>query len=379
MKVLLLSVSLLQYYLLSSSVAGFTTNANNNWNKNNNVVSLKPSSSSSLQYVNSIQRGGGGAAAGAASTASTTTAAPMMSQAIMSVLAGSIGGAVGVGVAFPLDTLKTKSQVLASQTATTLPGTNGTATIDLAAVDVENMNMIQLTKYIYRAEGISGFFGGVKGMMAGQALIKALAFSANTCALLYLEQYKSLYLGSFGVLLVAACFSGFITSFLVTPVERIKLMMQANPQYTNELDCASAVLRTEGLKGLMVRGLGPTLVREVPAYGIYFVVYGLFMETPLADVLGQFAPLLFGALSGMACWIPTYPIDVVKTLVQNTEGGEEEGGGKKKSSMDVAIEIYQEGGFGAFYNGITPKLLRAAINHSVTFYVYGLVMNSMKL
>jgi len=48
--------------------------------------------------------------------------------ALASLLAGSIAGAIGVGVAFPLDTLKTKSQVL-----------GGTSTSTTAAVKVEDM------------------------------------------------------------------------------------------------------------------------------------------------------------------------------------------------------------------------------------------------
>ena len=77
-----------------------------------------------------------------------------------------------------------------------------------------------------------------------------------------------------------------------------------------------------------------------------------------------------GALAGMACWIPVYPIDVVKTMVQNTEGGTE------VSSWAVAAQIYKTGGVGAFFDGLTPKMLRAALNHSVTFYLYDVIMRS---
>jgi len=151
-------------------------------------------------------------------------------------------------------------------------------------------------------------------------------------------------------------------------------MMQAqqNSLYANELECIKAVLENEGWTGLFSRGLGPTLLREVPSYAIYFVVYRVLMQTAIAGSLGSVAPLVCGAMSGCACWIPVYPIDVVKTLVQNTEGG------GPNSAIDVAVQLYNEEGIGAFFNGLTPKMLRASVNHAVTFWVYDLVMSVLQ-
>ena len=67
-------------------------------------------------------------------------------------------------------------------------------------------------------------------------------------------------------------------------------------------------------------------------------------------------------------WVPVYPIDVVKTLLQNTKGDE------TKGAWNVAYDLYKDGGVAAFFDGITPKMLRAAVNHAVTFWVYDLIM-----
>jgi Mitochondrial carrier protein len=286
----------------------------------------------------------------------STTTSLSFSPAVHSILAGSIAGAIGVGVAFPLDTLKTKAQVIGQQQ-------------QQQQDESANMNMLQITQLIYQSEGIVGFFGGVRGMMIGQAIIKATAFSANTFMLNTLMGVT--FPNTVIPLILAAAFAGFVTSFLVAPIERIKVMMQASDSYANELDCARAVLIKEGWPGLLGRGLGPTLAREVPSYGIYFVVYGVLSQTPLAVWLGPAAPLINGALSGMACWLPVYPVDVVKTLVQNTEGG------TTVSSWSVAKQLYLQGGVGAFFDGLTPKMLRAALNHSVTFYMYDIIMRSL--
>ena len=276
----------------------------------------------------------------------STTCLSVIGTGAASLLAGSVGGAIGVGVAYPLDTLKTKSQVYNSRqsqqqrqikdesmqqqqqislqennTDTVVLQSSDSGVVrsgdDVYKVESPEDDLISLVKLILEEEGIAGFFGGVKAMMIGQALIKSVAFSANALALESLTDFNwdSIGLGevigtpeqhavistSFLTLILAASFAGFVTSFLVTPVERVKVMMQAqstnDAAYANELECIKAVLRSEGFLGLFSRGLGPTLAREVPSYAIYFVVYGLLVHTSIAENnLGAAAPLVCGAM-----------------------------------------------------------------------------------
>jgi Mitochondrial carrier protein len=234
---------------------------------------------------------GGSSSAPSFSYAASSTRKPMISAAATSLLAGSLAGAVGVGVAFPLDTLKTKAQVMETET---------------------KLSMTQVIRVVYKQDGIKGFFGGVKGMMLGQAVIKSVAFGCNSMFLAFLQQQFP-NVAPAVLLITAACLAGFVTSFFVTPVERVKVMMQASGTYANEIDCLKAILRREGWAGLFGRGLGPTLIRETPSYGIYFFIYGYLMQTPLAAALGGIAPLVFGAVSGCACWIPVYPVSGMRS------------------------------------------------------------------
>jgi Mitochondrial carrier protein len=187
---------------------------------------------------------------------------------------------------------------------------------------------------------------------------------------------------------ITTSFAGFVTSFLVVPIERIKVMMQAQKgstkkdddinsenqhYYQNELECFQAIIKQEGIRGFLLRGLGPTLAREVPSFAIYFVVYALFLQSSVGQSIGTtLAPLLGGALAGCTSWLPVYPIDVVKTIVQNTDGTSST---STSSTWDVIQDLYEEGGVGAFFDGLTPKLLRAAINHAVTFFLYDTIIS----
>ena len=156
-------------------------------------------------------------------------------------------------------------------------------------------------------------------------------------------------------------------------------MMQAQENgslYANELECIKSIIHNEGWRGLLTRGFGPTLAREVPCNAIYFVVYGLLMQTAMKDTLGIMASMVCGAISGMACWIPVYPIDVVKTRMQNTKGGES-ASGKPVSAMGVAVVMYKTEGIGAFFDGLGLLLFRAAVSNGVTFWIYDLIMGSL--
>jgi hypothetical protein len=98
------------------------------------------------------------------------------------------------------------------------------------------------------------------------AIIKSVAFSANGSANSYLDiNFTSM--PAVVILLIAACFAGFVTSFLVTPIERVKVLMQASNTYKNEFDCLKSVVQNDpsGVLGLFSKGLGLTLVR-LPRY-----------------------------------------------------------------------------------------------------------------
>ena len=65
--------------------------------------------------------------------------------------------------------------------------------------------------------------------------------------------------------------------------------------------------------------------------------------------------------------------------MQNTQGSENHGSEilVEKNLWDTAVALQKEFGFGIFFDGISPKLLRATVNHSVTFFVYDLILRSL--
>ena len=264
----------------------------------------------------------------------------------VSLGAGMVGGAVGVGVAYPLDTLKTKLQAREDSGASS------------------SSSPLALAADIVRDEGFEGFYGGVSSTMAGQAAIKGVVFFVyEACK----SAWCSPELGT-AALLLAACTSGAVGSLVVTPVERVKVVMQASTAgtYASPLACARSLLETDGVDGFLMRGLGATLLREVPSYMLYFGAYEAVASSGVLPA--GLAPLLGGAAAGVASWVPVYPIDVVKTNLQSTTCA-----GRGESFGACAMRLYRAGGVGIFWEGIGPKVLRAIVNHATTFYVFDLV------
>ena len=117
----------------------------------------------------------------------------------ISLAAGMLAGAVGKGVAYPLDTIKTKQQTYAARSGTSNP-------FSVAAV-------------VLKEEGVQAFYSGVSSTMVGEAFIKGAVF--------FTYDLVNVLLGTDSMILAAAI-AGAVATLVATPVERIKCVMQAN-------------------------------------------------------------------------------------------------------------------------------------------------------
>jgi hypothetical protein len=251
---------------------------------------------------------------------------------------------------------------------------------------------------IVENQGLAGLFAGVGTSMMGQAIIKSVAFGVNSAVLAYLTQSHgtggadaveagaTMVMGATmdpnHALLVAAATAGFVTAFLATPIDRIKVLRQCSTtssnsgrgekgeerQLSSDMDCLKGVLANEGLEGLLFRGLGPTFFREVPAYTIYFATYG-WLHSTFGDNAVPGATLWYGALAGGLCVLPSYPADVIKTLVQNSDGSDE-----ADDLWKIVQDMYETQGLAGFWDGLYPRMLRASLNHAVTFATYNALL-----
>lgn len=81
-------------------------------------------------------------------------------------------------------------------------------------------------------------------------------------------------------------------------------------------------------------------------------------------------PIISGGCAGIAAWLPCYPQDVIKSVIQSSP---------TKLTLYQAIKhIHKTSGYRGFFKGFGPTMLRAFPANSATFLGYELVMKTLK-
>jgi solute carrier family 25 carnitine/acylcarnitine transporter 20/29 len=98
----------------------------------------------------------------------------------------------------------------------------------------------------------------------------------------------------------AGAFSGLINSFLSCPIELLKIRLQNQAKeklYNGNIDLIKKIWARNGWKGFY-KGLGITIIRETPSYGVYFASYELLTNSIGSD--SSTALLIAGGLAGVS-------------------------------------------------------------------------------
>ncbi|RHY58526.1 hypothetical protein DYB34_012006, partial [Aphanomyces astaci] len=284
--------------------------------------------------------------------------------------AGSLGGFCAKFVEFPLDTVKVQLQTQAPR------GGRGGSSLD-AFHHIQSLVVREGPAVLYRGlpMPLVGTMVEMACLFATFGQVKSLLFGRRT------EPLTTWEIASAGG--VSGCF----ISFILTPIELIKCRMQVTTKarYKNTGDCIAQAFQCDGLRGfrtsihrrdaqfprfstcgcVLVKGIVPTMWREIPGTASWFATYHVsldYLRGDKADKKSDWDVIAAGALSGIAYNGAFYPADTVKSLVQTHP--------THRRSMDVVKEVYALHGVGGFYRGFTPTVLRAIPANAVLFYTY---------
>ena len=89
-------------------------------------------------------------------------------------------------------------------------------------------------------------------------------------------------------------------------------------------------------------------------------------EGPVSPFLTPLAIAMAGSASGMAGWFTSFPLDCIKTNIQQRAVWKDE----KPSIWRVGKQIIQTRGFFGLYSGIGPSIFRASIVSMIRFSAY---------
>ncbi|PYH79611.1 mitochondrial carrier [Aspergillus uvarum CBS 121591] len=182
---------------------------------------------------------------------------------------------------------------------------------------------------------------------------------------------------------VAGGVAGAVSRTIVSPLERLKILLQIQSVGRNEykLSIWKALVKIgneEGWKGYL-RGNGTNCIRIVPYSAVQFGSYNLYKKfaepSPNTD-LSPIRRLLCGAAAGVTSVTVTYPLDIVRTRLSIQSAsfaalGQRGAGEPLPGMLTTMILIYKnEGGIVALYRGIIPTVAGVAPYVGLNFMTY---------
>ena len=189
--------------------------------------------------------------------------------------------------------------------------------------------------------------------------------------------------------------AGTAQAFVICPMEHIKCRLQiVGATYHGPLDACLSITKSHGIFRGLYRGMGVTLWRETPAFGMYFATYDAAKaqaERLLkggmdgGDIIGTHhhdnshslspshahawaASALAGGISGAWTWAIIYPFDVIKTTIQTGSLD------CRKGMWTVGREIVRTHGIRHMFRGLGVTLARAFPVNAVIFPTYEFVL-----
>ena len=269
-----------------------------------------------------------------------------LKEQIKSFLAGGLGGICLVLVGHPFDLIKVRAQTALGRSS-----------------------LLAIIKEIITTNGLRGMYRGVSAPLIGVTPIFAVCFWGYDVGLQLYRNFLSTSgngttIGENGGktdyvrYLFAGGFSALPTTLIMTPSERLKVVMQTSSQHSQLTSAFARVWKEGGLRSLF-RGSMATLARDVPGSMAYFGTYEVFKRNYLGgSTLGILAA---GGFAGIANWIVAIPADVVKSRLQASTNA-------SHSALSILKELMKNEGFTALFRGIGPVMLRAFPANAACFF-----------
>ncbi|EHY59640.1 mitochondrial aspartate-glutamate transporter agc1 [Exophiala dermatitidis] len=271
---------------------------------------------------------------------------------------GSIAGAFGAFMVYPIDLVKTRMQNQRS----VLPG--------------ERLyeNSIDCARKVIRNEGFRGLYSGVLPQLVGVAPEKAIKLTVNDLVRSRFTDKQTHAIPIWAELLAGGS-AGACQVVFTNPLEIVKIRLQVQGELLKKSDAAPRrsamwIVRNLGILGLY-KGASACLLRDVPFSAIYFPTYNhlkrdMFGESPQKK-LGVIQLLTAGAIAGMPAAYLTTPCDVIKTRLQVEA---RKGDVTYNGLTDCARKIWKQEGFRAFFKGGPARILRSSPQFGFTLAAY---------
>jgi solute carrier family 25 carnitine/acylcarnitine transporter 20/29 len=265
--------------------------------------------------------------------------------------AGGLAGAAGILATQPMDTIRIRLQSSSDRLGLQ---SRYTGILDCGAACVQR-------------EGMRGLYKGVASPFVTVGLVNAVLFLTFERAARTLRERRGLSAAeelSLPQVFLAGSTAGLTTAVITGPTELVKCIAQtdlrAKGLIREEWAVFQGLLRDHGIRG-PCRGLGLTILREVPSLAVYFSTYEM-----LRHRLGKskIASFFAGGFAGALGWAVIYPVDVLKTRWTTAEPG------TYASVKHCLQDSVRKEGYGVFGKGFIATMARAWPQNAVIFLTY---------
>ncbi|ODV76880.1 mitochondrial carrier protein [Suhomyces tanzawaensis NRRL Y-17324] len=284
-----------------------------------------------------------------------------ISRKAKDIAAGFIGGATQVLIGQPADLVKVRLQT-SSETSS-----------------------LSIIKHVIKNEGLFAFYKGTLAPLFGVGVCVSLQFYGfHETKRQILKSTGGSELNLWPQTYIAGAVAGIVNSPVTAPVEQLRILSQSNTSSSASslTDTVKKIYREHGLTRGIYRGFNITVLRELQAYGVWFLTYEALIQQIIdlqhyhsRNDISTPELLASGALAGNALWLSSYPIDVIKSNIQSEPFGP--GATIKGSIRKATKHIYQAHGLRGFWRGIVPCLIRAVPCSAGTFASVELALRVM--
>uniref|UniRef100_A0AAY4AY82 Mitochondrial carnitine/acylcarnitine carrier protein n=1 Tax=Denticeps clupeoides TaxID=299321 RepID=A0AAY4AY82_9TELE len=280
--------------------------------------------------------------------------------------AGGFGGVCLVFAGHPLDTIKVRLQTQSKPSP-------GQSALYAGTFDCFKKTLAR--------EGVKGLYKGMAAPIIGVTPMFAVCFFGFGLGKKLQQKHPEDVL-TYPQLFAAGMLSGVFTTAIMAPGERIKCLLQVELTRTHSFNAeifngwmtvCTQLYKESGIRGVY-KGTALTLMRDVPASGMYFMTYewlknSLTPEGKSPNELSVPSVLFAGGMAGIFNWAVAIPPDVLKSRFQTAPEGKYPNGFR-----DVLRELLREEGIGSLYKGFNAVMLRAFPANAACFLGFEFAM-----
>jgi len=282
-------------------------------------------------------------------------------------LAGGLCAAFSHAIPTPVDVVKTRKQV------------------DPRLID---QNFLKAGRTIIDEEGFSALWAGLGPTSVGYLLEGSVKFGlyevlkpALTCwlhRLAALSPSLAFFNSQFLIFVLSALVSGVAASFVLCPMEVIRIRLVSEPNFTSGgwIGVGYKILKNEGVNGF-TKGLNPMLLKQVPytvTKNVSFDLitkffYSYLRQSGVATISASMKftiPLISAAIASVLSSLTSQPGDTILSLSCAHDGD--------KKTRDICRGIIRsDRGIRGFFVGTRTRLLHVGIIVTIQLLIYDYV------